>query len=188
MGWRNREVELKLEILNGSKDVGAIATQVSAALGGAVTDTIVGNRIDEYWPPRPGWRADFIRLRKLDEVGYQLTAKHTDKKNKGNLNRVEIDVRVMERKQIRRFLTYVFGPSKGTISKYYHVLLLGSHDVTASVYKVKGIPYLFMELEARTERQVYKLKEKIERRTGLRTKRIPHSLYKLVLCGKGKRR
>lgn len=181
MGYRNREIEMKMEVLNG-ESVHRTAKVVSTALSNLVKSTVIGHRTDEYWEPLRGMKADFIRLRRLDDERAQLTVKHTDKDD--NLDRVEIDL-IVEYRQAKKFLVQLLGEPAGKIKKLYHILILGSHDHSAVVYKVDGYPKLFLEIEGKSVKQVQRLVDKVTA-AGLKTKRIKKSLYQLVVK-KGKR-
>ncbi len=155
MGYKNREIELKLQLVSGQT-----YNQLKKVLGTYTESehsfTVVGKAADYYWTIKSN--ADFLRLRRQNNgIGGILTFKGTDKAT--NFNRIEYDLDVSDFKQALDMHTYAFGAPREVFKKY-HVFFTGEneHD-NFSVYQVSSDPEkrIFLEIEAVTAMKVHEM-------------------------------
>lgn len=160
MGYRNREIEIKLSpILKNGGTVSSLPA-VNGWIEGWVErimpefEYIIGHATDYYWDTPKHSDGDFVRIRRIGDRG-QITLKGTDKKD--ITNRIEIDLQVDDYKQARTLMGAVHGDPKERVKKKYHVYFLESDDTTISVYRIDKDENVFIEVEARTEKRVKEL-------------------------------
>lgn len=186
MGYKNREIEKKLEVL---KEPGFhyklenVAQKVRRLISYSITDTVIGTSSDEYWKPKRGMKIDFARLRTFEDGTCQVTVKFADRGS--NVNRVEIDMHVKDPKSGRAFLTQILGPSVKKITKTYFVYFMGNEDTTISVYKVVGFREIYIEAEARTEKKMSSMIKMLED-LPWKLKWEKRNLYRIVTGKPGK--
>lgn len=177
MGFRNREIEVKLEVM--SKDsLADLRRDIYRAYHDDCSQIINGYSKDVYFGT-PGLKGDFARVRygRKGELS-QLTVKYTDK----NLNdRVEIDVPTNNPKAAEAFCRQLFGPPDGEIKKKYHVYFLNSHSNIA-IYQIKNDPRVFVEIEATTRKRVDNILNVFQKKfPDLKLKQSTKSLYQLFV-------
>jgi len=157
MGYKNREIELKLLLTSGqsyNKLLEALDDHLESFY--SESETISARASDQYWDAPDQATADFIRLRKKDSgKGGTITIKSTDKGN--NVDRVEIDVDIEDYKQGLALLTALYGPPREKVTKKYHVLFLENEHTNYSIYQVDKDKRLFLEVEARRGKRVNEL-------------------------------
>jgi adenylate cyclase class IV len=188
MGYRNREIEKKFEVL---KEPGFhyklenVAQKLRRICSYSISDTVIGTSSDEYWKPKRGMKIDFARLRSFEDGTCQVTVKFADRGS--NTNRVEIDMHVKDPKSGRAFLNQILGPSVRKITKTYFVYFMGNEDTTISVYKVPGFKEIYVETEART---VSKMRKMISMLDDLpwKLRWEKRNLFQIVTCAQGKSR
>jgi len=173
MGYRNREIEKKFVVENAN-----YAKTIELLEGIFDYDRkLVDASKDYYWHPQGGMKASFARLRYMPDGSGQMTIKYADRDS--NLNRVEIDVKIDEPGQAKKFMTQLLGDPCGSIYKKYHVLFLGDEHTTISVYAVRGDKEsrVFVEAEATSVSKLEALEKKIG--DSLILKHEPRSLYEI---------
>ena len=174
MGYKNREIEKKYVVANSRLTFKKVCDLVEGLFEKA-SFLEKGSSKDFYWhSPRPS-AADFISLRNMPNGTGQLTLKRADRGS--NINRIEIDVEVQDPKQTRKFLAQLLGSPIGTIHKDYSALFIDDHDTNVSVYKIKGNPKVFIEIEARSLSLVNKISKLISSVIEMRQEK--RSLYQL---------
>lgn len=191
MGFRNRELEVKLSVNldSGAPAYSSACSFVEGVVKGIYPnyntedDLVIGNATDIYWnAPRSGI-GDFVRLRKTSK-GAQITLKATDRGN--NVDRVEIDLEVDDYKQAKSLMLALHGEPKATVTKKYNVYFLENDHTNVSVYQVKGDNRLFIEVEATSKKR---LKEIIKGLLGAADKEwrwswVQSSIYDMFVCNK----
>ncbi len=177
MGWGNREVEIKLQVLNDFT-FNQVSSQLRDFYGDICDRIISGASKDIYFKAPRASKADFVRVRygTRDELS-QITLKYSDRGT--NKNRVEIDVEVSDPDQAEVLLKYCLGKPVGKIKKKYHVYFLNDYD-NVSCYQIDGDDRVFIEIEAKTRKKVDKLRKELTS-TFLDLKVINKSLYQLFL-------
>ena len=167
MGYKNREIEVKMVVMKGQcplNDISDINRSISNHFSKSRLKYIEGFSADTYWnkinnPHKIG----FFRVREMEDGTCQLTVKEQDKGN--NYDRVEIDVGSYDSpKQAILLMTQLLGPNLGVIKKKYYVHVLDSdHEEkpTVSVYQIKGDNRVFVEIEAHSSNEVERLKEEV---------------------------
>jgi len=167
MGYKNREIEVKMVVMAGEKPYNHIAginNVISKHFSKSRFKYIEGFSADTYWnkinnPHKIG----FFRVREMEDGTCQLTVKEQDKGN--NYDRVEIDVGSYDSpKQAILLMTQLLGPNLGVIKKKYYVHVLDSdHEEkpTVSVYQIKGDNRVFVEIEAHSSKEVERLRAEV---------------------------
>jgi len=155
LGYRNREIEVKLEVL-GTSDLYKVNKKVEEFVENAYKDFeyIVGDATDWYWHTPDQSDGDFVRLRRKPG-GAEITMKAVDKGDP--IDRVEIDLAIEGWEQGKILMTGVFGPPVEKVRKKYHVYFLEDEHTTISVYKVRGDDRVFLEVEAKSLSRVKEL-------------------------------
>lgn len=187
MGYRNREVELKL-LVDGHSTMASVERAIRPLLS-ELTDqqarpVVVGCAADTYWAAPDESPADFIRLRILDEEDArgnpaQITLKSSDKGS--NINRIEVDLGVSDHSQANKLLTLMLGDPLGQVTKRYTVFFLEDIHTTVSVYKVMKDKRIFVEVEATTLKRVKEITKILMDQGGLKFTRIPQSLFEMFV-------
>lgn len=156
MGYRNREIEIKLLVENSSK-LPLVKETVEDWVKSMYPDFdyVIGNATDLYWYAPDHGKGDFVRLRRMSNSNAQITMKGTDKDD--ITNRIEIDLEVDDYKQARILMEGLHGEPIERVKKKYHVYFLENDDTTISVYQVAKDPRVFVEIEARTKKRVREL-------------------------------
>ena len=184
MGYRNREIEFKLEA-RGSKGMASVVKDLAGKLG--ESRVLIGASVDVYWSLTPfqkkklKLRGDFIRVRCMENGGGQMTVKEEDKKS--YTNRVEIDVATKDPKSACTFLSHVLGNPTGAVNKAYHVFFMEDDHTTVSVYQVKNDGRVFLEVEAKSMRAAAKLLSKVTSLVNANLHPVNKSLFNLVVNG-----
>lgn len=153
MGWKNREIEIKM-LAVGIKTLDTMVSRVEKALKSETQEVLIGNAGDLYWKaPRSG-DADFVRLRRMSNASNegQITLKATDRGD--NVDRVEIDLHIDDYKQAKTLMLTLHGDPMASVIKKYHVYFLENQDTTVSVYQIRDDDRVFVEVEARTRKRV----------------------------------
>lgn len=158
MGYKNREVEIKL-LVASRFNVNTVNAAVAKALENypRCRENIVGFAADTYWKAPEDSNADFVRLRILDEPDSkgntsQITLKSSDRGN--NVNRVEVDLGISDTAQGNTLLTMMLGDPQGQVTKRYTVYFLEDEHTTVSVYKVVRDKRIFVEVEGKSMKSV----------------------------------
>jgi len=139
-----REIERKLVVRTGATRE-SVDSVITHELMFMENEIIRGHSIDLYWrAPIDGGRADFIRLRELEDGKCELTAKCQDKGS--NVDRIEINVNIPDRPQLVNYMNLVHGEPTIRIEKSYTVFVL-SPVLNVSTYRVKGDKRVFVEVE-----------------------------------------
>jgi adenylate cyclase class IV len=182
MGYKNREIEKKFIVLDAkitfNQACAIVQDVLKIAMGRELFDAKdydKNNSKDLYWASHNPAAADFIRLRRMPDGTGQLTLKRSDRGS--NLNRIEIDVEVPDPEQTGKFLKQLFGKPLGSLHKDYFVLFIDENDTNVSVYKIRGNPLVFVEIEARTLSKVNKVTKLVS--SAIRMKQERRSLYQL---------
>jgi adenylate cyclase class IV len=174
MGYKNREIEKKYVVADSKHTFKKVCDLVDALFKNTIFSE-KGSSKDFYWhSPRPS-AADFIRLRNMPDGTGQLTLKRADRGS--NINRIEIDVEIPNPKQTHKFLNQLLGRPVGTIHKDYSALFIDNNETSVSVYKIKGNPKVFIEIEARSLSLVNKISKQISSVIEMRQEK--RSLYQL---------
>lgn len=189
MGYKNREVEWKL-LTEGTASMPSIDRIVRSVLEKHTTfckPIIEGSAADTYFQPPEDARADFIRVRELDEPDEhgcmaQVTLKYSDKG--GNVNRIEMDLGVSDPEQAVKLLTYMLGDPLGRVTKRYTVYFLENVHTTVSVYKVFKDKRVFVEVEAMNVKRVQEVADLLRRHGGLKFQRAKRSLFDMFVLKK----
>jgi adenylate cyclase class IV len=179
MGYRNREIETKLEVI-GTPSLDKVAKSVDRIFGYKCTKTIVDRKKDVYWKTPKESKADFVRLRHLEDGRAHVTVKFADKGS--NENRVEIDLVVDDPQQAYALLAQVFGKPKGTIDKRYFVYFLEDEHTTVSVYRVMGDRTVYIEAEAKSLRRMGSIVRRLGKQLPWKLKKLNKSLYQIYLA------
>jgi len=187
MGYKNREIEWKLlcEDFTNMSHVDKIVKETLSKLEiGLCRPILEGCATDVYWPAPEESRADFVRLRTLDEADEngctaQITLKKSDRGD--NVNRVEVDLAVGEPAQGNKLLTVMLGDPLGQVTKRYTVYFLENVHTTISVYKVLRDRRVFVEVEGTTLKRVKELTKLLMDNGGLKFKRSPRSLFDIFV-------
>lgn len=127
-----------------------------------------GASYDTFWVHEG---VDFIRLR---ENTSELTVKHTDRET--TEDRLEENVVVQDYETAYRFACATFGPPAGSLYKDY--LLLEVPGAVISLYKVRGLDEVFLEVEADTVGAVREMSARLMEYFDL--KRENRSLFALM--------
>ena len=190
MGHKNREIEVKMAVGNGNLSFRAVSKLVARLLGRRVKVLISGTSTDLYWDTPKGGRADFIRLREMQQNGRaQITCKSTDRGS--NLDRVEIDLDVANHRQANLLFLEAMGEPSGRVTKRYDVFVLErgvkSHEPATSVvvYRVNGSPQIFVEIEAKSRGKVVSVCQQLsDMAPELRLEVVGTSLYEAFVKGR----
>lgn len=156
MGYKNRELEVKLDLVDGQGYAATCAfvesvVQKLSPVYTVTDDMVIGNATDLYWnAPRAGI-GDFVRLRQTSK-GAQITLKATDKGN--NVDRVEIDLEVDDYKQAKALMFALHGDPKAKVTKAYQVYFLENNHTNISVYQVQKDKRVFVEVEATSRKRL----------------------------------
>jgi len=189
VGYRNREIELKL-LVEGfdkmqpvEKAIAPLMDEINRAKQ-PHRPTIYGCAADTYWESPEESSADFVRLRVLDEPDIhgnmaQITLKSSDKGN--NVNRIEVDLGVSDHSQANKLLTVMLGDPLGQVTKRYTVFFLEDEHTTVSVYRIMRDKRVFVEVEGTSLRRVKEITKHLQEKGGLRFKRIPQSLFDMFV-------
>ena len=155
MGYRNREIEVKLIVEGTSLD--QLTSLISTHLEQYGLETIYGKSTDWFWGLSEEAEGDFLRLRDLGSVR-EITVKARDR---DLLNRLEVEIQTNSSlNQCKRLLKSIHGKSHGEITKEYYVFQIeGLAHSAISVYNVeiKGqdlFPHTILEIEMLTEADV----------------------------------
>lgn len=189
MGYKNREIEWKL-LTEGATTMAPVDRVVHSVLKSHIPfckPIIKGCAADTYFCPPEEARADFVRVRELDEPDEhgcraQITLKYSDKD--GNVNRVEIDLGVSDPEQAIRLLTYMLGDPLGRVTKHYTVYFLENVHTTVSVYKVMKDKRVFVEVEATSAKRVAEVTDWLRVDGGLKFERVKTSLFDMFVAKK----
>lgn len=156
MGYRNREIEIKL-LVEGTSKLPLMKETVEAWVTSLYPDFdyVIGNATDLYWHAPDRGQGDFVRLRRTSGNKAQITMKGTDKDD--ITNRIEIDLEVDDYKQARVLMEGLHGDPIERVKKKYHVYFLENDDTTISVYQVTKDSRVFIEIEGRTKKRVREL-------------------------------
>ena len=177
MGYKNREIEVKLVVENADS-LSKINNILKKHFKKKSKRQRVGISKDAYWRTPRTSKADFIRLRCYSGGRAQLTVKHTDKGD--NLDRVEIDLEIDDSKKASLMLSSVFGSSLGFIHKRYSTYFLDNEDTTVSLYQIVNDKRVFLEVEARSKKEVFSLIKEVEGiLPNYKLKREKRSLFQL---------
>lgn len=181
MGYQNREIEIKLEVLGVIK-----MNEVVRKLGCVFDEDrceriIAGASKDTYFTPPAGAKADFMRVRYGHKKGDQsyFTIKYTDKG--GNVDRVEKDVPIKDPDLMVSVLKDIHGEPRGSIYKKYKVYFLSDEFETISVYQIKDDSRVFIEIEATSHAKMNKLVEEVVNLLPYQLKKSDQSLYQIFL-------
>jgi CYTH domain-containing protein len=109
-----------------------------------------GSSEDLFFLPQDRTRADFIRLRALNDGTTELTIKKKDRGN--NTDRMEQNIDVHPFNKTREFCRTLFGPELTTLNKTFSHFERDGIEVSTAL--VEGYPYLILEVEAPTEAQI----------------------------------
>ena len=178
MGYKNREVEIKLmanssSLPNVMRDVEAWVESINPVL-----DYLEGNATDLYWDAPERGKGDFVRLRR-NSTNAQITMKGTDKGD--IINRIEIDLEVEDYKQSKILMEALHGEPVEKVKKKYHVFFLENDDTTISIYQVAKDDRVFVEVEARTKTRVKALVKSLMSYSKYRYDWINSSLYNIFV-------
>lgn len=192
MGYRDREIEVKLEVI-GQKSIEEIAQEVGETFKTSRAP-VYGISKDVYFkaPYAKGYSA-FARVRHMPEgekKPSQITVKICDNKS-GNLDRIEADCDVHSANQATVVFTYLLKKPAGEVVKEYWVWFLEDDEhTTVSVYRVIGDKKnrVFVEIEAKTRREVMALWKKLEKNASFRMKRVKENLFQLFVIKRGQLR
>jgi len=185
MGYRNREVEIKLQVMSGHSLVQVrdlVEKYVVAKFPNydEEDDFIVGDASDLYWHAPVGSIGDFVRLRQKTGGSGQVTMKAKDRGNQ--TDRVEIDVEV-EYSQGKALMLGLFNEPIQKVRKRYYVFRLGDEHTTISVYKIRSDERIFIEVEAITTREVFTISDQLANYTALNLSVVQNSIYDIFVCG-----
>lgn len=175
-----REIEVKLRV--DAKTLDELVVPLSKMLG--CKSMIYDIATDLYWK-MPKNANKFVRLRDKNE----LTVKTKDKGS--NFNREEINLKLVndggQSEMGEAFMTSVFGPHNGSITKEYWVFFVPEMDVVVSLYEVFGLKKdndRYIEIESTNEFRVLEAEAKVIdvfRRKGYKIQREEKSLYELYI-------
>lgn len=156
MGYRNREIELKLLVKNNSsfKDVSRLVFD-----NFKVISAIKGASRDIYWKA-PKSKKDFIRVRYLEDGRSQITLKKIDKGS--TLDRIEIDLETASPKQSIILLEALLGKPMGSVKKKYHVYWVGDTETNISIYRVDKSKNIYIEIESTKISTVDRLRRRLK--------------------------
>jgi len=178
MGYRNREIEIKLKV-SSNKTTRINMENLSNIIQKGLINfkKEVGSSTDLYYYS-PFNKSAFIRLRKSGKKS-QITTKIKDRDS--ILDRVEIDLEITDPKQAEIFLDTVFKQKAGEITKKYIVFILENEFTTISIYKV--LFDVFIEIEATTIKRILELEDKITKslNDSCNLKRIDKSLFEMYI-------
>lgn len=183
MGYKNREIEFKLEV-DGKRRMSDVVRKLRGKLG--ETSALIGSSVDVYWSlnhlrrRKLHIKGDFVRVRCMEDGTGQMTVKEQDRNT--YTDRVEIDVATKDPKSACDFLGHVFGDPAGFIAKSYHVFFLEDRHTTVSIYQVHGDSRVFIEVEAKSARRAAKLLAQVTE-VEPNLKPVNKSLYDLILRG-----
>jgi len=179
MGYKNREIEVKLLVL-GTSSMKTVNGHLESLFPDP-EDLIIGKSKDVYFLPPPKSKVDFARVRYYpDKDGGQMTIKASDKGN--NVDRVEIDVEVSDCDQSVKFLSSLLGTEpSGTLTKRYIVYFLDKRDTTVSLYQVVGDSRVFLEVEARSMDKVNRLLAELKKTVPFEMQQVHSSLFQLFV-------
>lgn len=174
MGKNNREVELKLRVdgANYEESLRALETCVNYKYSKN------GRSKDLYWRAFNKKTADFVRLRFHSSNWGEVTVKHQDRKT--TLNRVEIDLSVLNPTQARLLLERLLGPAVGQIEKKYCVLSFSDNN-NVSIYHIPEHNATFIEIEMTTKRAVDRVYKKLAKSFPFKLTKINSSLFSLYV-------
>jgi len=185
MGYKNREIELKL-VLTSGQSYNKLLESLEEHLETFYPESqvISARASDHYWDAPKASNADFIRLRKKDQgKGGTITIKSTDKGN--NVDRVEIDVDIEDYKQGLALLTSLYGPHREKVTKKYHVLFLENEHTNYSIYQVEKDKQIFLEVEARRGKRVVELvRSFVEKNPAFTFDSVQSSIYDMFVLKK----
>ena len=181
MGYKNREIEKKFAITDPKLTFGNVCNMIKESLNKTKTlSNEKSNSKDIYWKSPDLNAADFVRFRFLPNGTGQLTVKKADRGS--NLNRIEIDLDTTEPKQAVKFLKQLFGEPLGFLHKDYFVIFIDKYETNVSVYKIRGSPTIFVEIEARTLSAVNKICKIVF--SDIKAKQESRSLYQIFFGSK----
>lgn len=183
MGYRNRELEVKLVIEGASL---AKVDKRIASVSKHAKRSIHGKSEDVYFSAPKGAKADFVRLRVANhDDGAKFTIKFTDKKKKGVVDRVEKDLNIDDFNQAHSMCTDLFGAPAGRISKKYHVYFMGKkqdESATAiSIYQLTDDSRVFLEVESKSLSIVNYWLGRVVKLLPYSMKRSKKSLYQIFI-------
>lgn len=187
MGYKNREIESKLEVRQRQGGPAAnmrnIDRIIEKEFEDDTEDYIEGTSSDTYWEAPSGAPADFGRVREMSSGRCQLTAKAKDKGD--NMDRIEVDLEVRGTSlQVIKFMENLLGSSGGVIRKTYYVYVLENEHTTVSLYRVHGDDRVFIEVEARTKKRMLQLEDRVKRclnEGGFEPQRAEGSLFEMFI-------
>ncbi|MEM4379122.1 MAG: CYTH domain-containing protein [Thermoplasmatales archaeon] len=182
MGFKNREIELKLQLVTDqsyNKLLESLEQHLEVYY--PEYETIHSKAADYYWDVPKSAEADFIRLRKKDSgKGGTITIKSTDKGS--NVDRAEIDVDIEDFKQGLALMTALYGSPKEKVNKKYHVLFLENDHTNYSIYQIEKDRRIFLEIEARSGKRVAELVESfIKAKPEFQFVSIQSSIYEMFV-------
>lgn len=186
MGFRNREIEVKLIVEGTSLDkLHSILAEHLSSHG--VDDQIYGKSADWFWALPEKAEGQFLRLRDLGSIR-EMTVKARDR---DLLNRLEVEIQTKSSlNQCKRLIKSMYGKSDGKITKEYYVFNIeGLAHSAISVYdvEVEGQPKfkdMIVEIEMLTESNILHWEKEITsvlREAGLKVYRAPGSLYEMFI-------
>lgn len=183
MGFKNREVEFKMQVTGSSKPAAEMYRQMRRRL--SPNRILVGSSIDVYWSLKPFQKkepfvkGDFVRVRCMEDGTGQITVKEQDRGT--YVDRVEIDVGTKSPKEACELLAHMFGNPLGHIFKTYYVFFMEDDHTTVSLYEVHDDGRIFVEVEAKNLRRANQLLKEVLDVVEAELVPVNRSLYELVL-------
>jgi len=184
MGFNNREVEKKYVVVGmdfkfASRVIQSFIDKLikDRKVGPDVYWTTSGKSTDHYWSAPDNLGADFIRIRDNSPKYCQLTLKKSYGGN--NTNRVEIDIDCKGAEQPKAFLKKLLGKSSGKVTKRYIVGFIKDSHKNISVYQIIGDNRVFLEIEAKTLKEVNQLQKTMSRLFNLELE--SRSIYQIFI-------
>lgn len=185
MSFRNRELEVKLLVPNVPLEY--VYNQLRNLFSDDITRMVHGSSEDTYWSlTGADTKADFIRMRRLDNGVTQITVKAEDRGDA--IDRMEIDVDTETTPtRVYSLLRAAHGRATGSIRKTYHVLWIGgSEHTTISCYSITSHEFdsIIIEAETTSESEMLELEFKITEHFtdyGISIKRAPGSLFTMFI-------
>ena len=182
MSYKNREIEIKLEVVGLS--LSEVNKQLSELYSKQKTRMVFGKSSDTYWhlPSEAG--ADFARMRELEDGRTQMTVKAQDKGNA--IDRLEIDVDTFTApSRVAKLMRGMLGKPAAKIEKQYYVYWIDDNDhTTISCYTVNSNEdKVYIEVESTSKNHVLTLEaqvlDKISDKATI--KRAEGSLYQMYV-------
>lgn len=185
MGYRDREIEIKLEVQGLSFQ--EVNQALSSLYSSGMDRMVYGKSSDTYWHLPSSVGADFARMRELEDGRTQITVKAKDRGNA--IDRMEIDVETFTApSRVARLLKSMLGKPGGKIEKQYYVYWIDDDQhTTISCYIVDQDPgKVFIEVESTNESQVLTLEAQVLEVLADKAKvgRAAGSLYDMYISDK----